>query len=654
MNVKFYIEGQLVELTAETDIVIRQSVQDVDDITKIKTDFSQKFIAADSASNNKIFRNWHKAEVDNGFDANTRKNAIITLNDALFKEGNVNLIGALIFNGKLKGYSLQFFGALVVLGDLFGEDLLTDLNLSAFAHNQNYNIVSNAIISGRNSGQVIYPLISSESNWLMGAGGLDNLNFSDNSTPNNGMKYSELKPAIKVNTLIQAIRDKYSIQISQDLNVQMMDELFIWASKKEGNDPAVSDEYFYSFSAIATQLTIPLYTDGQGRVKDIVEIRITAAQGFEEVAFTLSSTSVGGINGSKDFKGDGIYAFGFDNPGGAIASDTFNLSIQSSGRFEYSYVIWNHTRSDIAPSDTSVNLIPFTQRTLEANFLFSDEIIGGNKHVGHLPKLKITDLIQGLVKMFNLTVVLDNGVYNFQPLDSWYTQGTTYDLSKFITLGNEPITKPDVTRILEFKYAENEFLLNESYQEMNDKNYGDSISTLNVEAGTTTFETPFKNMLFERLNDQESGEQTELQIGRSLDSKLEPVDGSPLIFMLNGQTQTSFSLLDDSNTKNNMSFYQRVGNDNGTQSINFGSEFSTWSLTEITQGLFSEFYNDYITDLYDIKRRVYKFKGYVPVSFILKIKLNDKLIIDRTRFIINDIQSNLNTGEVTLKLVNDL
>ena len=76
-KLQLYIEGQRLDLFDDETISLTQSIQNVRDIAKIFTDFSKTFTLPASKNNNKIFKHYYNYDIDNGFDARTKKDAII-------------------------------------------------------------------------------------------------------------------------------------------------------------------------------------------------------------------------------------------------------------------------------------------------------------------------------------------------------------------------------------------------------------------------------------------------------------------------------------------------------------------------------------------------------------------------------------------------
>jgi hypothetical protein len=58
--------------------------------------------------------------------------------------------------------------------------------------------------------------------------------------------------------------------------------------------------------------------------------------------------------------------------------------------------------------------------------------------------------------------------------------------------------------------------------------------------------------------------------------------------------------------------------------------------------------------MYDRKNRLTTVKCILPISVLTQLKLNDKLIIRDKRYIINEMKTELTSGEVTFTLIYDL
>jgi hypothetical protein len=107
----------------------------------------------------------------------------------------------------------------------------------------------------------------------------------------------------------------------------------------------------------------------------------------------------------------------------------------------------------------------------------------------------------------------------------------------------------------------------------------------------------------------------------------------------------------------NISSYALFGQDftyqNTKYSLNFGADNSIIHNETIQNGLFATYYFPYLTNLFNLKNRLVYVKTNLPISLLTGLKLNDRLIIRDKRYIINEMKSNLTTGDVEFSLYLD-
>ena len=68
--------------------------------------------------------------------------------------------------------------------------------------------------------------------------------------------------------------------------------------------------------------------------------------------------------------------------------------------------------------------------------------------------------------------------------------------------------------------------------------------------------------------------------------------------------------------------------------------------------LFKNYYQNYIEDVFNEKRRITKVKAFLPLRILLKYTLADTFIIAGKQYKINSITTNLQTGESDMELLN--
>ena len=128
MTTQVFIEGNRLDLFDDENISITQGVQDVKDISKLFADFSQSFSVPASRNNNAIFKHYYNQDIENGFDARTRKPAVININTVPFKTGKIQLNGVKIADNQPSSYKITFFGDVIKVKDLIGDDELNTLD----------------------------------------------------------------------------------------------------------------------------------------------------------------------------------------------------------------------------------------------------------------------------------------------------------------------------------------------------------------------------------------------------------------------------------------------------------------------------------------------------------------------------------------------
>ena len=173
--------------------------------------------------------------------------------------------------------------------------------------------------------------------------------------------------------------------------------------------------------------------------------------------------------------------------------------------------------------------------------------------------------------------------------------------------------------------------------------------------------------MYERLTDEETNQLTTIVQGAMLDKKFEPTIGSPLLFYC-FSTVTNDALLfkNDDDSLSNINPYLRPSNSISnittgfiSQTLNFGIEVDEYTLgtgssaqQNQSNDLFTKYYRNYVANLFARNSRKTSVSAYLPLSVILKDRLNDIFIIGTTEYRINSIKTNLLTNKSDLELYN--
>ena len=277
-----------------------------------------------------------------------------------------------------------------------------------------------------------------------------------------------------------------------------------------------------------------------------------------------------------------------------------------------------------------------------------------------MPDIKVADFFMGLVKMFNLIITpINETTFKLEPLELYYQAGQIKDLTPFIYADELDIEKPKLFKTIEFKYEQSENILNNAFNGLFNRQYGDLTfdSGSNSETGKYEIKLPFEDVMWERATGYN------FQTATLLNKDLQSYTPKPILMYNNGLSDVSaFPIkIYNGTTYTNVNNYVRFNNEINTgatdlsylYSINFGNEVSSWYLVNSPQGLYKRHYEQYIANLYNQKTRILKAKAKLEPKNLTELKLNNRIIIRDNRYIINSFTSDLTTGETTFELIND-
>ena len=672
-KVDLYIDGTRADAFNDESITLNLSVQNISDIGKVFGEFSQTFSLPATKVNNGIFSHYYNVDIVGGFDANTRVDAFIEVNTILFREGVVELEGLQFKNGEPYSYNVTFYGKTANLKDILGEDELTDLDLSSYDHTYNdFNIKAglDGYVTGTSS-NIIYPLISSVHDWYYNSQNTGheeegNIAFHTSSHAH-GVFYYDLKPAIKLKAILDAIEADYGITFNSDLfDSTDFGKLFMWCHRKEGymfKDQR--DSYPAKRINFITGTNFDL-----GR--DQYEVTSTiATYGYMKIEYTVNF-----VNGNEcEFyvikqRGDEITKISTQQITGSISGDLFVFDLQQGDLLSFEFAPKPNWGGGSLQTQFIVEgflpVLPFTSQfqadtsgTLQT---YTNDVVIADQ----MPEQKIIDFLMGLIKMFNLVLTYEgNDTFKLEPLDDWYAEGSTFDVTRYIDTTEFSANRPELYKRIEFSYQETESVVGDIFRNTSGGGvgYGDLRADFTFDGGDFSIETSFEHLLFERLEDGDDAIQTDFAVGKSIDKDLKPYIGSPYIFYAPTLTpilSKTVAYVNVGGTSDEIDQFWLVSNCNDlasediTKTINYGTEIDPYTGSNQTGGLYETYWQDYVTDLYSSARRVYQFKGIFPSDVMYKLKVNDKLTIVDRDYIINSATLDLTTGEVTLELLNDV
>lgn len=653
--------AEKLELFDDEQINVTSTVQNVQDISKTFTDFSQSFTIPANDHNNGIFQHFYQSDVNALIDYNLRLDSFIEVDLSFFRRGKLQIEKANLKNGRPHSYTVTFYGDGRTLKDYFGEDLLSDLNYIDYNHPFNGTEVSNRISDGTNAYDVKYPLISSKRIWHYQS------NYVNATTPNwlnitsisnnnihstsGAVQYNELFPAFRVARIFDLIEAKYGVTFTGTfLNDERFTKLFLYYKNKNefeviGKQDIIDIQSvspptgIYDLSPyIDTTTDTVTFTEINGVLTHILAIDILTMSA--SVPTFIDVYQNGNLLNSIEFSTTGTY--------------TLDLVNQVAGmNISYQVYLRPTAAVNITHSlDYSVNylsgssLILETQSTTNA----ASSLIITQSLEYNAPQMKIADFFTGILKTFNMVCVSSSeNTYQLAPLDDWYGQGAIVNITKFTDVDSIDVARIPLYKKITFKFEESEAFLNKQFNQMFSRGYGDMTYQYDYDGGEYTIDLPFENIL------QQKFDGTELQVGYALNNEFAPYTPKPILLYQYDNKDCDFKLQVGSHVTitNYTPFGQDLRYNNTDLTLNFAPETSSLLLTPIQNTLFAQYYFSYLFNLYNLKQRLINVKTILPVSLLTGLKLNDRLIIRDKRYIINDMQSNLTSGEVMLSLYLD-
>lgn len=628
-----------IELFEDEKISITSSIQNINDISKVFTDYTQSFTIPASDNNNEIFRHWYENSLDNGFDQRLRYDGYIEIDTNTFRKGRWQIEGASVKNNRIENYKITFYGELKSLTDKFGEDKLKDLStLNDYTISYTGANVQNRITSST-AQDVMFPLISSSRIWQYGGGGSEDISLSANK-----INFTELFPAIKLPRIFDAIESKYNVVFNGNfLNEDRFTNAYLWLKNNEqaalspfnqANTIPLND-YDGGFYLTSNNETNIFYFGGGYDSQFKFDVNVTFPS---SVTSNILVYKNGALLTTITQTGTSNNAFIDEN----VGIGTYSFKIQTNVATTYTT---NYTTSYIEYD-------PFgpTQQIIIENVNGSGSLSSNLDLTALSPDIKISDLFSGILKMFNLTAYSTDGVnFTLEQLENWYYLGGIKDFSEYT------ITEFDFNRIkpykkINFEYEKSESILNRNFGDTNSREYGNLSYTFNNDGSDYTIKLPFENLMLQKFTG------TNLQVGYAVKSDLSKYVPKPIILYRYELASCNF-YLNNGTTTTNITNYNVFGQDTKYQlqnhSLNWGIEISTYLLNIVNNSLFNNYYLAYLSNLYSLKSRMVKVKMRLPYTELLNLKLNDRIVIRDKRYIINQYTTDLTTFESDFELIQD-
>ena len=597
--------------------------------------------------------------------------------------------------------------------DIFGNETKTLTTLSQFDYDYTgpnfLNTINNPSFM---DGNIITPLIGyADRDWNYGTN--DSTDISGGPESSGAILDTEVRPAIRIANILYGIEAKYGISFTRDFfGKAVFNNLFMWMNgAKEytfGEDELVPDildaftgdnDGSVVVDGNVVAITHRKYTTpgpepgspSPGRFIAIwqwdiypdntsIEYDAHIVYGGGDAMDTPAGTKVKSFysqTGAKSFNYTLEAQYGlFPDPDGT--------GINTSMRTDSFYLILVPSQTMLFDMQVNAKYIRILSgATTEYAYIISTpntQTLLVQVHMDeNIPKMKVIDFLQGIMKMFKLIIrPISETSFYIDTLNGYYSRGNILNISEYVDNTEVVIERPLIYKTLKFLYQKTDNVAGKKFRELNDPSkdevgYGDlrSIYSSIDSKEELKVELPFENMMFERLVVEtpsvNAGQLTNISIGQS--SKLD-ADGTtlsaneskPILFFNNGLSVSSdypFKV-NFKGQVDEVDYPYIIGNTNDamlyqvTDSINFGSEIDPWHLLQVDSSLYLNYWKDWINTIYSLKQRKFTYMANLPSRFAQELSLNDRIIINDSRFKINDFTLDIPTGKTKLTLFNDI
>jgi len=550
---------------------------------------------------------------------------------------------------------------------LFAEDKLNQLDLSSLEFAYTGTNIYNRIIDLATDYDVRYPLIASNRYWTYHHG------TEDITQSANAIQYDELFPAVKVSKLFEAIENKYGVTFTGTfLTDPRFTNVFLYG-KNTNEYSFITEAENLDFSSKVNNNDIYWNNISTQDAEDFVDLATNTinVQNFDN---DLLSHSIGINITSKSASGT-LYIDIYQDGNLYQTLQTTTTGLLSPITFQNVSALNTNVTFKLRATDT-MNIGCVVTYTAQGLFedVFNDTydyttsictiqtattVLSGNVSMNAtLPDMTVSEFFSGVLKEFNATCVgTSENTFEILPLEDWYSQGAIVDITQYTDIDSIDIERIKLYKKIAFKYQQSESFVNRNYFKISNVEYGNMEYQFAYDGDEYTIEVPFENLLFTRSIDNANNYAI---LGYCLNESFNAYTPKPMLLYLYGESNDlSLHCIQfyDGTTHQDIDSFAQFGQDltyqNEKLSLNFGADNSVIHEETIQQGLYAEYYFPYLSNLFNLKNRLVNVKTNLPISLLTNLQLNDRLIIRDKRYIINEMKSNLTTGEVNFSLYLD-
>ena len=665
MRFSLSISGITADLFQDETISLTRQIKDFSALNTVFSDFSQSFQIPATDINNGIFYNYFEENISlnsSGWSPAKKLMANIEIDSLPVFFGIIELLSVDYTDGVPKNYNICFYGQSKNLITIWGEDMMNEVDWSAYNHTINDATAVSSWTGGLLAGNVVWDIKDYGFGWT----------YSTAKTSNNiavgvGITSDNLRPSILLKRVIENIFTAYGYTLGGSLLARTeFTNLFVTPMNNAGPFYDVIAPMYGLFSASGLAVNVTAYTSTMVGPQVLAlgttvgsnpsgawnnttwtytvpisgDFTFTYALTLSNVAITVNFLTEFIVNG----KTTGAYVAG---PNSVYGGKTYTLTIPRLSKGDVIKLIYaSNTTMTVSGSIACTIAPPNTYR----NVVMADAF----------PNVKVVDFLSSVLTSFNAIIVpVGSSGFELHNLTDWYALGETKEYTNYIDFATMNQKKQTIPNSISMSHAKGEAFAQKFFNRTYSREYGSIYTTPNVDfsEGELKVETLFSVNPPQRLNIVNA---TNIVIGETdIDIISVTEDGNKaikqdfLLFYFQGTKAINSSFYFASVLKTSQPVsapYTVTPATASSYSIGFGLESPITGDLPINT-FYTSFWNTFISRLFSSKSRIVTLKGYIPVLVWLKMKLNDTISISGNYYKIQKVTYDILSEAAVLELI---
>jgi hypothetical protein len=665
MRFSLSISGVTADLFQDETISLTRQIKDFTALNTVFTDFTQSFQIPATDINNGIFYNYFEENIAlnaSGWSPAFKLLANIEIDSLPVFFGIIELLSVDYTDGVPRTYNICFYGQSKNLLTIWGEDMMNDIDWSAYNHNIDDATAVSSWTGGLLAGNVVWDIKDYGFGWTY-----TTAKISNNIAQGVGITFENLRPSILLKRVIEKIFTAYGFTLYGTLLARPeFTNLFVTPMNNAGPFYDVIAPMYGLFSANSTLTSVTASTTSMSGLNTL-----TAGNNI------ISNPSLAWSNVNNKYTvpvaGDYTFTYGVTLTNLTIGVKLFTQIVVNNktvGNFvngnSTSYNGKTHTNAIVRLSKGDIiELVYKSNTTMTVNTTIACTIAPPNVYrsvimADAFPNVKIVDFLSSVLTSFNAIIIPDgsNG-FEIHNLNDWYALGANKEYTKYIDFATMNQKKQTIPNSITMSHAKGEAFAQKFFYKTYKREYGSMSATPNVDfsEGELKIETLFSINPPQRLNIVNATgiviAETDIDIISVTEDGNKAVRQDFILFYFQGTKAITYPFYFASVLKTSQPVsapYTITPTTSSSYSLGFGLESPIQGDLPINT-FYTSFWNTFISRLFSSKSRIVTLKGYIPVLVWLQMKLNDTISISGNYYKIQKVTYDLLSEAAVLELI---